>query len=121
MIFSHLEERRRSPEKLFRLCRGIESASAVVRVDTCLQLANPIPAFRKRQTWITLQMMFEAALVEPFIVQEAEFGRQATQGPDQTELRGDNLDDQTETRFPREFEPFLGFSLHLAKRITACQ
>ena len=66
-------------------------------------------------------MMFEPALVEPFIVEGAEFGRQATQSPDETKLGGDNVDNQTETRFPREFEPFLGFSLHLAKRIAACQ
>ena len=63
-------------------------------------------------------MMFDPALVEPFIIEGAEFGGQATQSPDQTELGGENVDRQPEPSFPGEFKPVLGFSLHLAQRIA---
>ena len=59
-------------------------------------------------------MIFESALVELFIVEGAEFRRLATQSLDQTELRGDNVDNQPKPRLPRKFKPVLGFSLHLA-------
>jgi hypothetical protein len=93
----------------------------IIRVDARLQLADPVPAFGKRQTLITLQMIFEPVLVELFLIEESEFGRQATQSPDQAELCGDNVDNEPKPRFTGEFEPVLGLSLHLAQRIAACE
>jgi hypothetical protein len=65
-------------------------------------------------------MMFEPALVEPLIIEGAEFWRQAAQSPDQTELRGDNVDNETKPRLPREVEPILGFALRIVERISGC-
>src|SRR5271170_7118353 len=63
-------------------------------------------------------MIFKAPLIELPIVEGAEFGRQAAQCPDQAELGVDDVDNETKARFPREFEPVLGFPLHVAKRIS---
>src|ERR1700688_492250 len=71
--------------------------------------------------WIALQMIFELALDEPFFVEGAEFWRQAAQSPDQRELRGDNVDDETKPRLPREVEPIFGLALRIAERISGCE
>src|SRR6202140_1333367 len=63
-------------------------------------------------------MLFKAPFIELPIVEGAEFGRQAAQCPDQAELGVDDVDNETKARFPREFEPVLGFPLHVAKRIS---
>src|SRR5882757_29418 len=120
MVFGHFKERGRRPEKLLRLRCCLDSGSIVVGVDARLQLADPIPAFGKRQTWITLQMIFKLVLVEPFIIEGAEFWRQAAQSPDQPELRGDNVDNETKPRLPREVESIFGFALRIAERISRC-
>jgi hypothetical protein len=65
-------------------------------------------------------MIFELALVEPFIVEGAKFWRQAAQGSDQPELRGDNIDNQTKPRLPRKVEPIFCFALRIAERISGC-
>src|SRR5258708_375453 len=66
-------------------------------------------------------MIFELALVEPFIIEGAEFRPQAAQSSDQPELRGDNVDNETKPRLPREVEPILGFALRIAERISGCE
>src|ERR1700684_868006 len=66
-------------------------------------------------------MIFELALVEPFIIEGAEFWRQVAQSPDKAELRGDNVDDKTKPRLPREVEPIFGFALRIAERISGCE
>src|SRR4029077_17063023 len=66
-------------------------------------------------------MMFEPALVEQLIIEGAEFWRQTPQSPDQTELRGDNVDNETKPRLPREVEPMLGFALRIVERISGCE
>src|ERR1700730_2835773 len=63
-------------------------------------------------------MMFEALLIDLAIIEGAEFRCPAAQSPDQTELGRDDVDNETKARFPREFEPVLGFSLHVAKPIS---
>jgi hypothetical protein len=44
---------------------------------------------------------------------EAKFRRQTTEGPDKPELRGDDVNGETEPSPPRELEAVLGFTLHL--------
>jgi len=41
-------------------------------------------------------MALEPKLIEPLIVEAAEFRRQAAEGPDKPELRGDDVNDETE-------------------------
>src|SRR5882757_10433544 len=62
--------------------------------------------------------MFEPALVELRIVEGRELRRQAPESPNEPELSDDDVDNETKTRLPREFEAVLGFSLHVAKRIS---
>ena len=83
-----------------------------------LQLADPVPALRRRQARVALQTLLEPALVELRVVEGAEVRRQSTKRPDQPELRGDDVDDETEPRLLRKFEPILGFALHLDERIS---
>jgi hypothetical protein len=65
-------------------------------------------------------MVFELAFAEMFIVKRSEFWRQAAQGPDQAELRRDNVDNETKPRLPREVEPIFGFALRIAERFSGC-
>src|ERR1700704_546541 len=118
MVLRHLKERWRRPEKPSRLRCRLDCGRILLGEEASLQLADPIPAFRERQTWITLQVMFEPALVKLLIVEGAELWRQAAQCPDQPELRGDDVDDQPEPRLAREVEPILGFALHVTERIS---
>ena len=64
-------------------------------------------------------MSLESLLVEPGIVEAAECRRQSAKRPDQLELCGDEVDDETEPRLAREVEPDLGLALHLGERIAA--
>src|ERR1700692_4960504 len=62
--------------------------------------------------------MFEPALVELRIVEGREPRRKAPESPNEPELSDDDVDNETKTRFARQFEADLGFSLHVAKRIS---
>ena len=53
-------------------------------------------------------MMLEPALVEPLIVEGAEYGRQATQSPDEPELSEDYVDNIGKLCGFRELESVLG-------------
>ena len=83
-----------------------------------LQLADPIPALGQRQIRVTRQMALESKLIELPIVEGAEFRRQAAERPDKPELRGDDVNDETEPRLLRKRETMLGFTLHLSERIS---
>src|SRR5258708_23989014 len=63
-------------------------------------------------------MALELKLVEPLIVEGAEFRRQATEGPDKPELRGDDVNDETEPGLLRKLEAILRFTLRLNERIS---
>ena len=63
-------------------------------------------------------MALEPKLIELLIVKAAELRRQAAERPDQPELRGDDIDDQTEPGLLRERQAMLGFTLHLNERIS---
>ena len=84
-----------------------------------LQLADPVTAGGSRQVRNRVEMLLELLLVEPGVVEAAELWRQAAQRPDEPELRGDPVDDETELRLAREVEPGLGLSLHLDERVAA--
>src|SRR5260370_41780001 len=86
--------------------------------EPSLQLSDPVPALRRRQTWVGRQTAFEPELIELLVVEGAEFRRQATKCPDQPELRGDDIDDETEPGLLRKVEPIHGFILHLNKRVS---
>src|SRR6266850_3097041 len=66
-------------------------------------------------------MALEPKLIELLIVEAAEFRRQAAEGPDKPELRGDDVNDETEPSLLRKPEAILGFMLHVNERISRCQ
>src|SRR3981189_2823168 len=63
-------------------------------------------------------MALEPTLIEPPIVEGAECRRRAAEGPDQSELRSDDVDDETEPRTLRELEAMLGLTLRVDERIS---
>ena len=63
-------------------------------------------------------MALESTLIEPFIVEASKFRRQPTKGPDEFELRDDDVNYQAEARLPDKLESFLGFMLHFSQRIS---
>jgi hypothetical protein len=63
-------------------------------------------------------MALESNLIKLPIVEGAEFRRQPTEGPDKPELHTNNVNNETEPYLLRELEAFLGFTLHLYKRIS---
>ena len=71
-----------------------------------------------RQGRVTRQMTLEPKLIKLRIIKGAEFRRQAAECPDEPELRGDEVNDETEPRLPRKLEAMLGFTLHLHERIS---
>ena len=119
MVLRPLEEGWRRPEEAVRLRRRRDGGGVVVGEEARLQLADPVPAGGERQARIRLQMLLEPLLVEPGVVEGAEDRGQAAQRPDQLELPGDPVDDETEPRLAREVEPGLGLPLHLVERIAA--
>ena len=66
-------------------------------------------------------MALELKLIKPLIVEAAKFRGQPTEGPDKSELRGDDVNDEAEPRLLGKRETVLGFRLHLGKRISHCK
>src|SRR3984893_7770097 len=63
-------------------------------------------------------MTLKPKLIDPLIVKGAESWRQATEGPDKPELRGDDVNDETEPSLLRKLEPILGFTLRLNEWVS---
>src|ERR1700680_2706310 len=63
-------------------------------------------------------MALESKFVEPLIVEGAEFWGQPTEGPDKSDLGGDEVNNEAEARFLGKRETVLGFRLHLGKGIS---
>src|SRR6266404_1662629 len=66
-------------------------------------------------------MALEPKLIKLPIVKGAEFRRRTTEGSDETELRGDDVNDETKSSLVRKFEGILGFTLHLHERVSRRQ
>jgi hypothetical protein len=60
-------------------------------------------------------------LIKLPIVKTAEFRRQATEGLDKPELRGDDINNETKPSLLGKLEAVRGFTLHLNERISRCQ
>ena len=63
-------------------------------------------------------MALDPKLIKLLIVKGAEIRRQAAERPDEPELRGDGVNDETEPHLLRKLEAMLGFALHLVERIA---
>ncbi len=118
MVLGPLDDGSRGPEKPFGVRGRRDCRSVITREEARLQLPDPVPGLGQRQGRVICQMAFEQALIEPLFVERAECRRQATEGPDEPELAGGRVDDETEPHLPRKRETTLGFALHLIKRIA---
>ena len=58
------------------------------------------------RTGLTCQMALELKLIETLIVEAAEFRGHPTEGPDETELPSDDVNDEAEPRFRANSRPF---------------
>src|SRR5262249_8106770 len=64
------------------------------------------------------KMKFESALVEVFVIEDAERPGQAAKRPNETELRSDAVNDETEPDVGRKRQTAFGFELHVGQRIS---
>src|SRR4029077_13985756 len=67
---------------------------------------------------LTRQVAFEATLIELLIVEAPKCRGQTTKGTDQSGLRGNDVDDEAESRIQCKVETLLGFTLRLSQRIS---
>src|SRR5260370_7641016 len=86
-----------------------------------LQLQDPVLCPTVCETGVARQTAFEQVFIEPLIAEGAECRRQATEGPDQSELRSDDVNEKTQLRRLRILEAVLGFPLHFRERTTRSQ
>ena len=110
----------RCPQQPLRPRRGLHGRRITARKETCLQLADPVPALDKRQIRICRKTALDPSLIKLLIVKGAECRRQAAQRSDQPELAGDGINDKTEPRLLSKREAAFGFAFHLGKWI-ACR
>ena len=104
MVFNHFRARLRRPKKRLRLeCRPYRG-NILACIDAPLQLADPIPARTDCQGRIVLQVLLEIALVELLVVKGRETRSQAPESPYEFELCRNDVYNETEPRFSREFE-----------------
>ena len=101
--------------------RGIDGRSILPGKEAGLQLSGQVPALGQRQYRFTGQMPLESNFIKLPVVKEAEFRRQATEGPDKPKLCGDEVNDVTEPGLLGKLEATLGFPLHLNQRISSRQ
>src|ERR1700726_3547041 len=106
------------PKQPLRPQGGIDGRSIVPGKEARLQLAGPIPAFGPPQSRVTGQMALEPQLIKLPIVKGTKFLRQATEGSDQPELRGNAVNNEAEPHLMGKLEAMLGFALHLRERIA---
>ena len=66
-------------------------------------------------------MALEPQLIKLHIIKEAKFHGQATERPNERELRGDDVNDETKPSLLRKLEGTLGFTLHLLERLSRRQ
>ena len=83
-----------------------------------MQFSNPVSALSKRQTRIVSQMTFEPALNKLSIIEAAELGCQTSKRPNQVELSGYSVDDETKPSPLRKLEAILGFAMCLDQRVS---
>jgi hypothetical protein len=119
MIVDGLEGQPGRPEEGLRLRCCRYSGDEIPRKEVRLQLADPIPAGGEYQVRIPLHMVPKRILVEPRIGERRQRGRQPAERAYEHQLPCDHADDETEPRLPRELEPGLGLSLHIAKAVSA--
>ena len=75
--------------------------------------------YKQTATRLALEAPLELLLVEPGVVEAAEYRRQAAERPDQLELPRDEVDDRTEPSLARQVQASLSIALHLLERLTA--
>src|SRR6266568_9273824 len=83
-----------------------------------LQLANPVPAGGDRQARIAFEVLLEPSFVELRIVERDEIRRYPPQRPDEHQLSGEDVGDETELHLSCKGQRALGFPLHVAERLA---
>jgi hypothetical protein len=109
------------PKQPLRFEGGIDSRSIVSGKEARLQFAGPIRAFGQGQSRVIGQTALESQLLKLSIVKATKFLRQATEGPDQPELRDNAINDKAEPHVPGKLQAVLGFALYLNERIACCE
>src|SRR5262249_7658174 len=71
-----------------------------------------------RQHRVTRQTALDPKFIEPSVVEAAKCRRQAAECADESKLRGDDVDHETQAGFLGKLEALLGFLLYVSERIT---
>src|SRR5437016_5815196 len=115
LVVCQLEGFRRRPKKSSRVFCRFDGGNVRTREEAGLQLADEVPAGDESQPRILRQMLLEPALVELGIVERVELRGQAAEGPDESQLSGDDVGDVAEPELARELEAGLGFAQHFTE------
>src|SRR6266540_1376493 len=105
LVVCQLEGFRRRPKKSSRVFCRFDGGNVRTREEAPLQLADEVPAGDESQPRIRRQMLLEPALVELGIVERVELRGQAAEGPDESQLSGDDVGDVAEPELARESRP----------------
>src|SRR5215470_6040449 len=108
----------RCPEQRLCVQRSVDGCRIVSGKETCLQLADPIPARSERQPGVAREATLHLGLIELCPAKAAESRRRAAECADQRKLGRDVVNHETEVNFPCKRQASLGFALRFGERIT---
>src|SRR5580658_4766151 len=118
MVLDDLQKRHSIPEHRLRPGGRLQGVHVFTREETRLQLADVVPAFRKRQRRVAGQITLQIAFMEHGIVEGAEPGGQSPQAADETKLAQNPALDRSETDLAGKGEPVFGLLLRLDQRVA---
>src|SRR5260221_3420138 len=99
----------------------LEGRFVVAGEDAGLQLAIPIPGRGDGQPGVVRQILLEVSLAKFRIIERVEVRRLSTERSNKSELRDDDIADETEPRAPHEVERALRLSFRFTQRLSSGQ
>src|ERR1700722_2618368 len=118
MELDDLQKRQGTPDH--RSCPGgcLQGVGIFAREETCLQLADVVPAFRQCQRRLAKQITLKITLTEVRVIEAAKTGGQAPQAADETKLAQNPALDRSEPDLAGKGQPVFGLLLGLDQRIA---
>src|SRR5258705_8466706 len=107
VILGVFQKRFRGPEQTSRVQGRGDSRRSVAGQYARLQLADPIPAFRKLEIRIAGESTLSLHLIEPVIVERPKSAGESPKRSDQGATGAKGINDQAKERLVSEREPTL--------------
>lgn len=86
LVLDDLQKRLDIPEHRLRSGGRLQGFHVFARWETCLQLTDVVPTFRKRQPGVASQITLKIPFTEHSVVEGSKTGGQSPQAADETEL-----------------------------------